>query len=195
MTIELKTRNITATYRAALVFERVEGKAWYATAREVAVALDPKDPVRAAAIIAVLSPRLPWDRNVKAAAEVYQGIQPAVLAGNARKAFALLECDASEFDEYVKGPKVRAFWHAIVNPSDPRSIVVDRHALDVAAGTVLDDDTRGKLLGRKGAYDDVCRLYVRAAGILSKEFGPVSPVEVQATTWVAWRRMKAAFDL
>jgi hypothetical protein len=190
MTVELKAKHITATYRAALTEERVEGKSWYATAREVAVSLDPKDPVRAAAVIAVLSPRLSWEKNVQAAQNVYQGIAPRVLGANAAKAQRIF--NGENPDDVVSGPKVRAFWHAIVNPEDPRAIVIDRHAFDVAAGTVLDDEQRGKVLGRKGAYDDVCRLYVRAAQILSREYGALSPVEVQATTWVSWRRMKKA---
>lgn len=191
--IELKAKHITATYRAATDAERVEGKSWYGTAREVAVTLDPADPVRAAAVLAVLSPRLHWDRNVTAAVDAYAGRVPKVLGVNARKAKAILE--GADADDVVSGPKVRAFWHAIVNPSDPRAIVIDRHAFDVAAGTVLDDEQRGKLLGRKGAYDDVCKLYVTAARILTREYGELSPVEVQATTWVAWRRMKKGFDL
>lgn len=191
--IEFRAKNITATYRAATPAERAEGKSWYATAREVAVSLDPEDPIRAAAIIAVLSPRLAWHKNVEAASDVYAGKAPKVLGANAAKAVAIR--DGADPDSVVSGPKVRAFWHAIVNPSDPRAIVVDRHALDVAAGTVMDDESRGKALGRKGAYDEVCRLYVRAAQILSREFGELSPVEVQATTWVAWRRMKKGFGL
>jgi len=194
MTIELKARNITATYRAALDSERVEGRSWYATARKVAESLDPENPARAAAVIAVLSPRLNWDKNVEAAVDVYHGVHPKVLGANAAKAKRIMFGENP--DDVVSGPKVRAFWHAIVNPDDPRAIVIDRHAFDVAAGTVLDDEQRGKVLGRKGAYDDVCKLYVRAARILSRELGhEISAVEVQATTWVAWRRMKKAFDL
>lgn len=193
MSVKPLTRNITSTYRAATGAERAEGKSWYATAREVAVSLDPGNPVKAAAVIAVLSPRLAWHKNVKAAGEAYAGLTPRVLGANANKALRILSGENP--DTVVSGPKVRAFWHAIVNPGDPRAIVVDRHALDVALGTVLDDEQRGKLLKRKGAYDQVCSLYVRASGILSREFGEVSPVEVQATTWVAWRRMKKGFGL
>lgn len=192
MTIQLKAKNITATYRAALDSERVEGKSWYATAREVARTLDPANPSKAAAVIAVLSPRLSWERNVQAAADVYQGRSPRVMGANAEKASRIMAGENP--DDVVSGPKVRAFWHAIVNPEDSRAIVIDRHAFDVAAGEVLDDEQRGRVLGRKGAYDDVCRLYVRATHILSREYGSLSAVEVQATTWVAWRRMKKGFD-
>jgi hypothetical protein len=194
MTIELRAKNITATYRAATDSERVEGRSWYATARAVAESLDPASPEKAAAVIAVLSPRLNWDKNVEAAVSVYKGLHPKVLGANALKAKRIMAGENP--DDVVSGPKVRAFWHAIVNPSDPRAIVIDRHAFDVAAGTVLDDEQRGKVLGLKGAYDNVCKLYVRAAQILSRELGhEISPVEVQATTWVAWRRMKKGFGL
>lgn len=192
MTVQLKTRNITSVFRTALDSEREHGKSWYPIARFAAEKLDPEDPDRAAAVIAVLSPRLHWDRNIQAAVDVYDGRRPGVLRANSDKAFRIV--NGEDPDEVVSGPKVRAFWHAIVNPADPRAIVIDRHALDIAAGKVLDDEQRGKLLGRTGSYDSVCQLYVRAAKILSKEFGPLTPVEVQATTWVAWRRMKKGFS-
>jgi len=191
--VKLLQKNINATYRAATPAERAEGKSWYSTARSVAESLDPQDPARAAAVIAVLSPQVHWDRNVKMAADAYAGREIKGLGVNAAKARRIVA--GADPDDVVSGPKVRAFWHSIVNPSDPRCIVVDRHAFDVAAGTVMDTHERDAVLQQKGVYDFVCKLYVDAARTLSKEFGPITPVEVQATTWVAWRRMKKAFGL
>lgn len=200
MTVQLRTRNITRVYRDATDTDRAEGTSWYRNARALAEELDPRDPVRAAAVIAVLSPRISWGVNARLARQAYGQyrasrpidapwvFQLPCLRANSRKVLALL--NGADPDTVVSGPKVRAFWHAIVNPSDPRAIVIDRHAFDVAAGEVLDDERRGKLLGRKGAYDGVCDLYTRAARILTKEYGSLTPVEVQATTWVTWRRLK-----
>lgn len=189
-----RERNITATYRAATAAQRVEGRSWYATARQVAESLDPADPRRAAAVLAVLSPRVHWDRNVTMAADVYAGRPVAGIRANADKARRIV--DGADPDVVVSGPKVRAFWAAIVDPDNAEAIVVDRHALDVACGDVLDDETRGKLLGRKGAYSEVAGLYRSAARRLSKELGhTLTAVDVQATTWVAWRENKRAYAI
>jgi hypothetical protein len=81
-----------------------------------------------------------------------------------------------------------------VNPADPRAVVVDRHAIDIAVGRVLTDTDRGKLLGRKGAYDAIAELYRRAAkSITRRNAGEAwTPAEVQAATWTYWRRERAA---
>jgi hypothetical protein len=185
--VKVSTRNVTRMYRAASTDERAEGVSWYATARELAAVLDPSDPVRAAAVIAVLSPQTSWARNVNLAKDAYAGRPIGTVGRNADKARRLIAGEDPE--DVVSGPKVRAFWRTIADPTDPRTVVVDRHAIDVAAGEVLDDERRGKFLGRKGGYDAVCDVYRKAARILSKEYGiTLSPAAVQATTWVHWRR-------
>jgi hypothetical protein len=136
---------------------------------------------------------LSWSRNVVEAENAYAGRPIRVLGRNADKARRLVA--GADPEDVVSGPKVRAFWRTIVDPTDPRAVVVDRHAIDVAAGRVLTDELRGAYLGRKGAYDTVCDMYRRAARILSAEYGTaLSPAEVQATTWVVWRHAHHATD-
>lgn len=189
MTVRLHTRNVTGVFRQATASEREEGKAWYETARAFALTLDPSDPGRAAAIIAALSPRLEWGRNMRAAEDVYAGRAPKVLGLNADKANRILA--GEDPGSVLKGPKVTAFWYAITDPSDRRAIVIDRHAFDVAAGKSLTDPVRTVLLSRVGVYDKACETYVRAARIVSRELGEVwTPPEVQAAAWVTWRRLK-----
>lgn len=213
-----RTRNVTKIFRQASPEDIAAGRDWYARAsrlaRELADSL-PADHVhhgdvsRAAAVIAVLSPITSWPQNVRNARRAYGvasfarpwsatsdvvediAAELPTLKRNARKA-ALLLATSEPTDEIVKGPKVRAFWHTIANPSDPRGVVIDRHAIDVALGVVTDDATRGRALGRRGAYDEVAQTYVRAARILSRDLGEViTPAEVQAVTWTTWRRTRA----
>lgn len=206
--VRTSTKNITSTFRQTSQADRAAGRDWYRRARLLAEELDPDNVERAAAVIAVLSPRLSWEKNVELARLAYRwhGVRwpnqtPEALAerwpglrGNAVKAFRIL--GGEDPDDVVSGPKVRAFWHTIVDPSDPRAVVVDRHAVDVAAGRVLDDCTRGLLLGRKGAYDAVADQYRRAARVISKETGEAwSPAEVQAVTWSHWRASKQGIVL
>lgn len=206
------TRQVMKVFRSSTVAERSNGREWYRRARTLAEKLAVKydtgpDAVeRAAAVIAVLSPRLNWNKNVELAELIYAQYQTADsainsrerivaqfpgLKANASKAIRIL--DGEDPEDVVSGPKVTAFWRTITNPFDPRAVVVDRHALDVAMGKVLDDRQRGIILGRKGAYDALSDLYRRAAKRLTKETGAEwTPAEVQATTWVVWRRNHAA---
>jgi hypothetical protein len=222
---------IVKTFRSATIAELSNGRDWYRRARRLAEDLvveyalaipgSPrwhKEVTKAAAVIAVLSPRLSWTKNVELARQVYTDAariarlrnEPELyrqrranltesfpgLKGNGDKAYRIL-VDGEDPEDVVSGPKVTAFWRTIVDPTDPRAVVVDRHALDVAMGTVLDDRQRGIILGRKGAYEELSALYRRAAKLLSKDFhaGELSgwtPAEVQAVTWVVWRRNHAA---
>lgn len=188
--VKVSTRNITRIYRATTPDDRVEGRGWYAAARELAESLDQRNPVRAAAVIAVLSPQLSWRRNVVEAQNAYVGRPIRTLGRSAAKAQRILAGEDPE--DVVSGLKVRAFWRTIVDPTDPRAVVIDRHAIDIAAGRILGDRVRGNYLARAGAYDVVCDSYRRAARILSREGdSAISPAAVQATTWVYWRREHA----
>lgn len=187
-------RHIVATYEAATPAERAEGRSWYTTAREVAESLDPKDVKRASAVIAVLSPMTHWDRNVKLAADAYSGRPLGCLGRNAAKARAIVA--GGDPEVIVSGDKVTAFWRAICEPSDPRAIVIDRHAIDVAYGEVMDDERRGRILGKRGEYGKVADRYVYATEIINELYNTnLTPVQVQATTWVTWRRLKKGFGL
>lgn len=175
---------------------------------------------KAVGVIAVLSPQESWDRNVEKARRIYDEWNATRtgrpigdyrmldswpgLKASAVKALRIL--DGEKPEDVVSGPKVTAFYRAILDPHDPRGIVIDRHAFDVAVGRVMDDRTRGIVLGRAGAYESFVRAYERAAAKLSTElthsgwnaYGthpvknvqPWTPAEVQAVTWVAWRRLK-----
>lgn len=208
---ETRTRNITAAFRAATIEDRAAGREWYQRASYLALQLATEHGTtmrQAAGVIAALSPRLAWRKNVEYARLAFRlyyvgtmrhplqsravwESQMPVLKANARKAWRILE--GEDPDAVLGGPKVRAFYFTIVSPDDPRAVVIDRHAFDVAAGQVLDDARRGIVLGRKGAYDAVSTLYRRAARIISRETGEHwTPAEIQATTWTYWRRERAA---
>lgn len=208
-----RTRNVTRLFRQASPEDMAAGRDWYARAsrlaRELADSLPTDHPhhgdvERAAAVIAVLSPQMSWPLNVRIARQAYRlngeewgwvayrlAEQLPCLRRNAMKAARLLTT-TDPTDDIVRGPKVRAFWHTIADPSDPRGVVIDRHAVDVAVNLVTNDATRGKILGRRGGYDQVAATYARAARILSREFGEtITPAEVQAVTWTTWRRTRA----
>lgn len=215
--VKFSTRNITRYFRSLDPAIIAEGREWYPRARAFAEELaadwagdagaDEAAITRAAAVIAVLSPREHWSKNVELARHAYSlangewvglTVEQARtrwtfgLKDGAGKAFRMLVL-GEEPNEVVKGPKVRQFWHTIVDPTDPRAVVVDRHAWAVAAGRVLTDAELGQYSGRLGAYDAVSEMYRRAAVHLSKWLGyKITPAEVQAITWTAWRREHSA---
>jgi hypothetical protein len=190
------TRNVLRIYRAATADELAAGREWYARAQRLAAELD-EDVDRAAGVIAVLSPQTSWPLNVRLARRAYElrdagASVEEIVAGlrgcthaNGRKAAMILW--GADPDAVVSGPKVRAFWHTIARPGDARSVVVDRHAYDVAVGRVTDDTTRGRALGRVGGYAAVADTYLRAAKILRRQGQDVTAADVQAVTWTVWR--------
>lgn len=215
------TTNVLKTFWRATNAEFSEGRAWYFNARKLAEELAQsqmrgyyddleynetwdEEISKAVAVIAVLSPRLSWEKNAELARQMYaewsavsasrpigdQGIVDSWpgLKDGARKALRVL--DGEKPEDVVSGPKVTAFYYAIKDAADPRGIVIDRHAFDVAVGRVMDDKTRGIVLGRAGAYEQFVRAYERATEAVRPFYNNITPAEVQAVTWVTWRRLK-----
>lgn len=198
------TRNVLRVWRAASDEDIASGRSWYASARDVASELDPEDPARAAAVLAVLSPMTDWSRNVFLAREAYRMAEegatmddiaatlPTMRRNAAKAAAIVLGADPASV---VSGPKVTPFWQRIADAGRATgigSVVVDRHAFDISVGRVTDDKTRGAFLARKGGTSTVQACYVRAARIASREFGAtITPAELQAITWTTWRRTSA----
>lgn len=222
ITLPRDSRRILKFFRTIPADVIAEGRDWYPRALKLAVELArvqngglpqsadenewwEQQVNRAAAVIAVLSPQVNWERNKFLAEHVYSLViagfwhsrksvddvreaWPHGLSDGAGKAFRILVL-GEDPDDVVKGPKVRQFWHTIVDPTDPLAVVVDRHAWAVAFGRVLTDEELGQLTGRRGAYDHVAQLYRNAAKILTSELGAtITPAEVQAITWTHWRR-------
>lgn len=170
---------IVQVWHLATTAEHNVGMQWYADALTLAAELDPTDPRRGAGVIAVLSPMTSWAQNVANARSAYAGISPPTLSRNAAKAMAMARGGRPE--RYVSGPKVTAFWLAICGESGPATI--DRHAGDICLGRPC-TDTERELSLRKGGRKLMQAAYALAATDLG-----VTTHQVQAVTWVAWRRV------
>ena len=179
--------NIVRTFRAATNRQFRQGMEWYAGAHDIAMRLDPSNVERAAGVLAALSPRLDWGKNIELAVRAYnEGQTSGCLKTNGAKADAILN-GAAPLD-VLGGDKVRNFYGTIVNPLDVDAVVIDRHAFDVAIGRVTDDETR-KVLSRKGVYDEFANAY-RAAGRIVG----ASPSQVQSVTWIVWRETTTKYS-
>lgn len=179
VSLETITRRILVTFDRATPADLEAGATWYVEARELAATLSPNtgnDVERAASVIAALSPRTTWSRNVAGAVMLIESndVLPGLIGRNvetARKAM-------TDGFAALNGPKTSAFARNIAG--DDESVTVDVWACRVAN---LDEN----MLGRKGAYDAVAHAYRLAA----RRRG-VAPATMQATTWIVARNGRAS---
>lgn len=171
--------NIISVFNRATPAERESGLAWYLEANAIAKELGKGDVRFGAALLAVTSPMMKWDRNVKVARHAVEyGYPYPGMNSIMQKVIRLLEGENP--DTVVSGQKVTSFYRNIVNPYGDE-VTIDRHAIDIAFGIRHDEKGRpspGKLL-----YTELANGYRDAAKILG-----VYPLELQAITWVTWRR-------
>lgn len=204
--------NVLAVFRVGTSEDVTEGRGWYARAREACRAIAEEygvSLVTVAVVLAIISPSTPWARNVWLAREAFRRaadgatfddltrkgspLRLPMMGANARKAAAVVL--GAEPWSVISGPKVIPFAQRVIDAataaSGPSSVVIDRHAHDIALGQVTDDRTRNRNLGRKGTgHHAFAMAYVRAAAVLRRtgEAPGITPSELQAVTWVVWRR-------
>jgi hypothetical protein len=166
--------HLTRWWQRATSEQRIAGEQWYALARTAIRAMARKHGVSesiAAGVVAAMSPRLHWARNLQVAEEILAGKTPAgVLRRNVRRARAVLQRGSPL--RVLSGPKVRAFYRAL--RGDPSATVVDVWILR-AAGLGTDSPT-------ERVYAAVSAALTMLASRVRK---PVSAV--QAILWVAAR--------
>lgn len=186
-----QTQHILATLEEATPAEIVAGKNWYEDAYDLAYHLGRLHPAgllpvgveMAAGVIAALSPRMPWGRNKELAVRAFaDGHASGTLGNSVRAANRILGGDDPL--EVLKGDKVRNFYLSILGGTD--SVTVDRHALEVYLGKRFKDAERPAV--GKRLYREVSAAYVQAAHIQVATTFPLTPVQVQAITWLVWRR-------
>lgn len=178
------TVNVLRVYRGASREHRQAGRGWYAQAHALAASIDPDgDATRGAGVLAALSPRTPWDRNVALARQAYaDGHATGTLVRSCWAADQIM-AGVDPLDA-LGGPKVRAFFRLIADPTCRDAVCVDRHAIDIALGQRLTGRQRESTwrLDTDARYDQFADCYRAAARTLR-----TTPGRVQAVTWVAWR--------
>ena len=188
--------NIKAIYQLATLTEQQDGITWYPAARQIARNLADRHDItipQAIGVIAALSPRNRWERNVEdadrlIAAYVAGGAEQAMLTkvctftANKTKAVKVLESGLADLDDVLtilSGPKLREFASCIAGEPD---VCIDGHAFCIWAANrtgLKDVPAIGVKLRREIKAD-----YVAAADELG-----VTPSACQAITWVVWRRI------
>lgn len=189
--------HVLAVYALANTADRAEGMAWYSRAKDLAVAICRQYPVslyQAVGVIAALSPRNKWERNVADAEnlirvfcidpESVDSVKVCTFGSNKAKAIAILNlpegANGDEVRAILSGPKLTEFFNCIMDEND--DVCIDGHAYSVWAGdriTLANIPSIGIKL-RKEIKND----YRQAA----YEYG-MSAAQMQAVTWCVWRRI------
>lgn len=170
---------ILRTFDRASSSDVESGARWYDEAGDLAATLAARNGYsveQTASVIAALSPRTTWSRNVAGAILLVDDdeVLPGLIGRNVEVARDAL---AHGFDA-LNGPKTSRFARNIAG--DRESVTVDVWAARVA-------DLDENLLGRKGAYDAIEAAYRTAARARG-----VDPATMQATTWIVARNGRVA---
>ena len=188
--------NIKAIYQLATLTEQQDGITWYPNALQIARNLADRYSIREAqaiGVIAALSPRNRWERNVQDADAIIAafkagGAEQAMLTkvctftSNKAKAVKILTATYADLDdvlEILSGPKLREFASCIAGLDD---VCIDGHAFCIWAANrtgLADVPAIGVKLRR-----EIKAAYQAAANELG-----ITPSACQAITWVTWRRI------
>lgn len=222
----LSHHHIVDHWDASTDEEKAQGKRWYPDAHLVAKSIAKLDPRitddkeaahKGAGVLSAYSPQQGWWANQHNAARAFheqravgKGEGIMVMSSHANAAQKIL--DGMPHNEALKGPKTQDFASLIeTGGHKPQSeedaaagkpkehldkVVVDRHALSVAAGRRLNaDDVKGFPSQSRKHYEVVADHYRKAAAVISDREGrEVPPHEVQAVTWLARQRLNAEGD-
>lgn len=198
--------NIVRTWTQATDEDKGQGARWYADAHRVAKAIGRGDAALGAGVLAAYSPQTAWPVNMLNAARAIEegrgiggpGSGIYATAAMARAAHRMIT--GEHHSAVLSGPKIQDFAHLIEfggdqDPANPH-VVVDRHAMSVAAGKRFHANGLDKApLANRHYYGHVVRAYHEAANRISQLEGrPISPHQVQATTWLVQQRKNAQED-
>ena len=188
-------KHIQALLDLASVAEQSEGLSWYQRANLAAVRLADQYEISidtAAGVIAALSPRNKWERNLidaeniiaafKAGGdEACEEIKVCTFGSNKKKAIDILIWGAQGelIKEILSGPKLCEFFACIIGEDD---VCIDGHAYSIWFGDrikLADVPSIGKKL----------RAEIKKDYLAVAKKNNLTGYEVQAITWVAHRRI------
>ena len=198
------TRHIAGMLQLASQGDILAGVEWYARAlrfaRMLVQAYDGLTLGQAVGVIAALSPLCKWERNCTDAEAMikawHYGADPntvrvSAFGANRAKAAVILALSGDDLEietiaKILNGRKITAFFHSILG--DPETVCVDGHAYAVWIGERI-TTTKTPSIGVK-LYADIARAYQLVAKRGFNLCGvTLSPTQVQATTWITYRRL------
>jgi len=184
--------NLLNVLEQATPQEVIAGMGWYEQAHEMARTL--ADQYRlsldvVAGVIAALSPRSRWERNMVDAERLIAAyvvdedpMAVPVTTFNRNKECAIRILEAGTRHGVLSGPKVCAFADNIENPSS-NPITVDSHSYNAWIGHRAISSGNGPRVTPK-RYRECAEAYKNVA----KLYG-IRPSQAQAIIWLAWKRI------
>lgn len=194
----MSVQSIIAVYNLATVSDTEQGQSWYARALSFARNLSAQYNIHThtiVGVIAALSPRNRWERNMQDAESMVKvaanggtfddlmQLKVCTFKTGKAKAATILDLGITNRDDLLatlKGPKLCEFFNCILG--DSGDVCIDGHAYSIWVGdriTLANVPSIGKKLRQSIKAD-----YQEAAAILG-----VEPHVVQAITWVCWKRL------
>lgn len=193
-------RHIIGMLMLATEQDIAEGKHWYQRAYDLSVQLMHRYGCtlgQAIGVIAALSPNNHWDRNCADAESLIKAwamgadmhsVKVCTYNTNKQKAIDILSIespDSETIQDILSGQKIVAFYRCISGYRD--TVCVDGHAYAIWLGERV-PTTKTPNLG-KALYAAITRSYILASERSVEACGyELSPAEVQAVTWVCYRR-------
>lgn len=159
---------------------------WYVDARLFALGLSVKynkPLINVCAIIAALSPLKSWTENKKIALLYFETGEIKHTKGMAAKVLKIdssLPLDICEISEILNGLKITSFFLNIYQPQTSNIVTIDRHAISICLGYKITDNFQ--MTSKQ--YE-----FFRNCYIIAAEKRNVLGLEMQAATWVIWRKM------
>ena len=198
-TLIMSVENIISVYRMATPEEKRDGIVWYANAYADCkrIAVDCDVPIHiVVGVVAALSPNNKWDRNVTNARDLIEGylngdhvenIKVSTYNAMKNKAWAILEAmpNTDNVITILNGQKITSFYQNIMGYD---TCTVDGHAKNIFYGVrhgLTDDKTN---VGKR-EYREISQAYVDAGKRVRVNGRPLKAFEIQAITWVVWRRI------
>ena len=191
----ITTKNIIAIYKLANPNEIKHGLTWYVNANTdcMRIANTLELPLHIViGVVSALSPNNKWERNIVNAEDLcnafingqdMDSIKVSTYHKMKEKAWSILQSMPS-YDETItilNGKKIVSFFRNI--SGDETDITIDGHARNIYYNDRQGLTTPNTNI-RKLEYLDIQKAYLRA----SKKLG-IKAYELQAITWVAWRRI------
>lgn len=172
--------NILAVYDRATEDDKAQGMSWYTTAHDLAGLVGFGDYDKGAGIIAALSANTGWTQNKNLALAISEGEEVGHLSHVLGKVRAIM-AGQPPIAVLGKGLKTLNFYMNIHQPERSGPVTIDRHAHDIARGQAWGSRNRALTTGTR--YQVLTYAYRAAAALRG-----VRPHEMQAVTWVTWRR-------
>lgn len=195
----MNIKNILAVYDTATPEEIREGVVWYATALAECkrISIDYSIPLNTVVgVVAALSPNNKWSRNIVNARDMVEAyvngdsiesFKVSTYTKMKEKAWSILEygtASDAEIIKILKGQKIISFFENIMGYD---GCTIDGHARNIAYNERI--GLTGSLYIGKKEYKSLQEMYVKAASQRTTNGRPLKAFEMQAVTWVAWRRI------